>query len=289
MLDRIGTHAAQCPSCYTRLTRFFKTVELPESGFIKETLDELALSLYNLGRAIIRDRPPEEEDQAAVLHITEEGGGSAQENVASGVEMIEDAEDYAGSTMVHGVDLEALRDLLDDAETAQGMREELARRVFGRITEMECRYVGKAWNWIGALHYGAEQFDDAEVAFKQVLALGDAAREVRAFAHCSLSYIQKHRGDLDAAIKSARRSAVLAEEDGEDPYFGRFAEVYLRLLRGQEGDEAAAAGELDRILALADGAERFHRDLHAAQNAPVLKAFRASSLAGRYPFGEPAA
>jgi tetratricopeptide (TPR) repeat protein len=282
-LNRVGDHAAQCARCYTRLSHFFRTVQLPESSYLRETIDELALSVLNLARAVIRDRPPDvSEEEAAVLAITEEGGGSADENVNSGNEMIDDAEDYAGSSLVGGTDLESIRRLLGDATQAAGLRVDLALELFSRVTELDSRYAAQAWNWIGALRYRQERLDESEAACLKVLSLQEGLREVRSFAHCTLAYIFKQRGDLKQAIKAARRSVVLAEEDGKDPYFGRFAEVYFRLLRDDPEDLAAARDALASIGKDKAGEQRFRDDLLARANAPVLEAFRRSPLSASF-------
>lgn len=284
-LDQVGAHASTCPRCYQRLSAFFRTMDLPESSYLKETIDELAFSFLNLARAIIRDRPPEDEAaQTAVLAITREGGGSAEENVESGNEMIDDAEDYAGSARVGGMDLEELRGQLQDAETGAGLRTDLAIELFRRVTDLDSRYEAEAWNWVGALHYGQERLDEAEAAFLKVLSLNEGIQEVRSFAHCTLAYIFKHRGDLDRAVRSARRSVVLAEEDGKDPYFGRFAELYLRLLRGAEEDGEEARSVVAALQA--SDWERFRSDIRAASNAPVLEAYQGSPLATEFPVGD---
>ncbi|MAG57018.1 MAG: hypothetical protein CMJ83_12050 [Planctomycetes bacterium] len=283
-LDQIGQHATQCPLCYARLADFFRTIELPESSYLRETMDELALSVLNLARAIVRDRlsAADDEDDNAVLAITDPGGGSAEENVESGHEMLDDAEDFSGSSVVGGLDLRDVRALLADAEKAKDMRIDLSLDLFRRVTELESRYEAEAWNWIGALHYRQERLDEAEAAFVKVLSLTTGIEEVRAFAHCTLSYIFKHRGDLDRAIREARRSSVLAEEDGKDPYFGRFAELYLRLLRNGPDDATSAAEVFQAIVATDQGRDRFREDIRAAANAPVLAAFKQSELAARF-------
>ena len=284
-LDAVGAHATECPRCCTRLAHFFRSVDLPESSYLKETIDELAWSLLNLARAVMRDRPVSDDSdkETAVLAITREGGGSAGENVEAGQEMIDDAEDYVGSATVGGMDLEEVRGLLEDAEQAHGLRVELALSLFQRVTELESRYEAEAWNWIGALEYRRERLDAAEAAFLKVLSLKEGLEEVRSFAHCTLAYIFKHRGDLDRAVKSARRSVVLAEEDGKDPYFGRFAELYLRLLRASEGD-AVATREILTALRSSDW-DRFGSDITAVANAPVLAVYRQSGLAEEFPVG----
>ncbi len=281
-LDQVGSHASTCPLCYQRLSAFFRTIDLPESSYLKETIDELAFSFLNLARAIIRDRPAEGEgSESAVIAITREGGGSAKENVEAGSEMIDDAEDYAGSARVGGMDLEELREQLEDAETGAGLRNDLALDLFHRVTGLDSRYEAEAWNWIGALRYGQERLDEAEAAFLKALSLSVGLHEVRSFAHCTLAYIFKHRGDLDRAVQSARRSVVLAEEDGKDPYFGRFAELYLRLLRGAEEDGA----QIREVVLALQGEDwgRFQNDIRASANAPVLKAYRGSPFASEFP------
>lgn len=283
-LEQVSDHVGTCPRCYVRLSHFFRTIELPESSYLRETIDELALSIYNLAKSVIRDRPPAGPDDATDnLRITVPGGGTETENVQAGVEMIDDAEDYAGSHRVAGVDLEALRSRLEDASTSRGMRIDLALGLFGCLTGLQSRYLAKAWNWIGALHLQKKDFDAAEAAFLKVLAAEGGDREVRSFAHCNLAYVFKQKGDLDRAIRSAQRSVVFAGEDGGDPYFGRFAEIYFRLLRGQEGDAAAARALLAQIQASPGGRAQWVGDLRLPSNEPVLSAIRNSPLAMDFP------
>src|SRR5262245_57573801 len=100
-LERISDHVGTCPSCCARMASFFRTIELPESSYLRETIDELALAIYNLAKAVIRDRPAASADETTEnLRITQPGGGSAEENVQAGSEMIDDAEDYVGSSKV---------------------------------------------------------------------------------------------------------------------------------------------------------------------------------------------
>lgn len=279
-LEQVGDHVGACPQCYQRLSQFFRTIELPEPGYLRETIDELALALYNLAKAIIRDRPAASpEDQTDNLRITVPGGGSASENLQAGVEMIEDAEDYTGTSRVGGTDLEEVRAEIHRAADSQAMRIDLALALFERITRLPSRYQWRSWNWIGVLHLQKGEFDAAEAGFLKVLAGGAEAREVRTFAHCNLAYVFKHRGDLDRAIRSARRSAILAEEDGEDTYFGRFAEFYFRMLRGAADDESEARRILSAIILAPGGRAQLVADLKLPSNGPVLDTFRNSRLA----------
>jgi len=281
-LRQMGSHATTCAACYQRLSAFFRTVELPESSYLKETIDELAYSLLNLARAIIRDLPPDtEEPETAIITITRDGGGSAEDNVESGHEMIDDAEDYTGTAQVGDLDLARLRGLLADAKGGELLRGELALDLFMCVTRMESRYEAEAWNWIGALHYGRERLDEAEAAFLKVLSLSEGITEVRSFAHCTLAYIFKHRGDLDRAVRAARSSVVLAEEDGKDPYFGQFAELYVRLLRDAEGDEGACRDLLRGLKG--SNWDRFCEDIKAPANAPVLEAYSGAPVSEEFP------
>lgn len=284
-LQAIGDHVASCAGCYEALSRFFRTVELPEPEYLRETIDELALALYNLAKAIIRDRPASgPDDDTEGVCITEAGGGSEVENLEAGQEMIEDAEDYVGSSVVGGMDLEELRGFLQDAEMSRVMRIDLARSIFHRVVTMPSRYESRAWNWIGVLDCLKEDFDSAEGAFRKVLQAADGAPNVRSHAQCGLSYVLKQRGDLDGAIRAAEKAVVLSQEDGDDPYFGRFAGLYFHLLRGRPGDPERAEALLQDILAAeGEGAARLRRDLALASNAPVLETLRKSPFARRYP------
>ncbi|MSR75174.1 MAG: hypothetical protein EXS14_06880 [Planctomycetes bacterium] len=276
-LEAISLHAGECASCRERLTQFFHSVELPESTYLRETIDELALAVFNLARALIRDEPGTSETEN--VRITEEGGGSAAENLSASDGLLGDAEDYTGTSKVGGVDLEEVRSELAAAANRHERRVELAMALFRRITTLACRYHDKAWNWLGVLHYQREELDAAEAAFLKVLTDASGARDSRAFAHCNLAYVFKHRGDLDRAVRSAERSIVLSEEDGRDPYFGRFAALYMRLLRFAPGDETKAAAHADAILVSSGGRTRLLQDLGLPSNAPVLETVRKSSLA----------
>ena len=282
-LQRVSDHVSGCFSCLGRFNAFFRTMELPESAYLTETLDEMAKALYNLGKAIIRDRPPVNDDDVTEnVVITEQGGGSVQENIEVGEEMIEDAEDYAGSSHVQGTDLEQVRELMSDAESSRKMRLDVALQIFSQVSTLETSHTSKAWNWVGVLHLQKEEFDQAEAAFRRALAAPDGAMEVRAKAHCNLGYVYKNRGDLDRAIKSSERAVVLAEEDGEDPYFGQFAAVYFRLLRSAENDEDAALAILRGFLDAGQD-RRFHDDLHLEANAKIREVFSRSVLGRQFP------
>lgn len=275
-LAEISAHADACVACQERLARFFHTAELPESSYLRETVDELALALLNLARALIRDEPGTEETEN--VRITEEGGGSVEENRSAGAELIADAEDYSGTHRVGGVDLEQVRGELDATEERRARRTDLARALFRRITGLDCRSRAKAWNWLGVLHYQREEFQEAEAAFLAALAEPQGARDARAFAHCNLAYVYKHRGDLDRAVKSADKALVLAEEDGRDPYFAAFAGVYLRLLRSAAGDLERAEGLLDQIVQAPGGRLRYLQDLGLPSNAPVKETVYKSAI-----------
>jgi tetratricopeptide (TPR) repeat protein len=140
-----------------------------------------------------------------------------------------------------------------------------------------------AWNWIGVLHLQRRDLDAAEAAFLKVLSGGGNPQDVRSYAHCNLAYVFKHRNDLDRAIRSAQRSVIYAEEDGKDAYFGRFAELYFRLLRDAPGDAESARVLFDRLVGTDEARRQLVRDLKVEPNAPVLEAFRRSSLARLLP------
>ena len=277
-LNQIAEHAGGCSWCYSRLSSFFRTASIPESSYLKETLDELAWSLLNLGRAMVRDRAKSEDDAAAGVQITTDGGGSAEDNVELGSEMIDDVADFAGSSVIGATNLEELRDLLEHAEEGQKLRIDLAIDIFRQVTSLDCRYHAQAWNWIGALLYKNGDFVEAQTAFLSALGCRENFTEVRSFAHCTLAYIYKQQGDFDRAVKSAVRSSALAEEDGKDPFFGRLVEIYVRLLRKGDQDEDRAREAFEAICKEDGGRDRLITALKAPHNEPIAKAVKGSAL-----------
>jgi len=210
-LQAVSEHVADCTDCHAGLTRFFRTVELPDSEYLKETIDELALALYNLAKAIIRDLPASgPDDETEGVHITEEGGGSVDENLEAGREMIDDAEDFTGSSRVGGMDLEELRGVLQSPDVSRIMRIDLALDIFARVTSMPSRYESEAWNWMGVLFCQKGELDRAEGVFLRVLGARSPARNVRSLARCNLSYVHQQRGELDLAIREATVRSRLA-------------------------------------------------------------------------------
>ena len=278
-LDRVAMHAGECSTCYAQLANFFRTAPKPDDSFLRETIDELADSLLNFARALMRDRrDPETEAATSGLRIMDDGGGSAEDNLELGTEMIEEAEDFTGSSMVHGFNLIELRRLLEDAERGLGLRVDLALQIFRWAASLEGRSKSRAWNWVGALHYKRGQFEEAKAAFLSALASRENETEVRSFVHCSLAYTYKHLGDLDRAVASSARSHALARLDGKDPFFGLLVEAYARLLRQAPEDAQVAADRVIEIGELPNGTERLREALGAPYNAPIREAFSKSSL-----------
>jgi tetratricopeptide (TPR) repeat protein len=272
-LDPIAAHAGDCSRCYAELATFFRTAPRPDSSFLKETIDELADSLLNLARAIIRDRnDPNEEEMTRGLKIMDDGGGTAEANLEVGTEMIEEAEDFTGSSQIGGYNLLALRGLLLDAEQGHGLRTELALQIFRWAADLEGRCMPQAWNWVGALLYKRGQFEEAKAAFLSALSSKEPTTEVRSFVHCSLAYTYKQLKDLDRAVTSAGRSHSFARIDGKDPFFGLFVEAYTRALRAGADDIAKAKQCIVLLKELQEGEARLSIALEEAYNLPIREA-----------------
>ena len=108
------------------------------------------------------------------------------------------------------------------------------------------------------------------------------SRVARASALCNLGYAQQLAGDLEKAVKSARRSQALCEEIGIDPFHALFARFYFNLLRTDAGI-VDARDAIARLLGLDDGERRLARTLVLENNKPILEAFRRSPLAAEHP------
>ena len=199
--------------------------------------------------------------------------------------MIADVEDFVGSGEVSGRDLGDVRRLLDSADAdrgAQGRSRDRALR--GNRRASRRRHRASALNLLGVLHLWRNRLKEAETAFLQALSEPDFdedSRVARASALCNLGYAQQLAGDLEKAVKSARRSQALCEEIGIDPFHALFARFYFDLLRTRRRPRrrprrarAAARARRRRAAPLQD------RSL-LENNKPILDAFRRSPLAAR--------
>lgn len=281
--ESVAAHVRACAGCYDRLAHFFRTIELPPSTYLRETIDELCGAIYQLAVGVIRERVDPEVDTANIVSVFTRG--SAREAAADGRGMIDDAEDFVGEARVGDVAFSSVRDLLARAEMPREKKLDLARLLCEQILRFETRHAATAANLLGVIHLFQGRRDDAERAFLRTLATPAKAPEDRvfkAFAHCNLGYLSQLKGDLKAAVLSARRSVAVSEEIGEDPFFGLFALLYFHVLEGASS-ESAARETLGRLLKAKDGGRRTAEALRAPNNREVRAALRASFVGREHP------
>jgi tetratricopeptide (TPR) repeat protein len=284
-LEKVSEHVRQCTACYDRLSGFFRAIDLEPSGYLKETLDELCLAMYRLAGSVLRERRDPEDNTENVVAVTGSAEGSTREHVEHGQEMVADVEDFVGSGEVSGHDLSDVRRLLDSAERSEERKVDLAIVLCQETSRFQSRHRASALNLLGVLRLWRSRLKEAEAAFLQALAEPDYdqdSRVARASAHCNLGYAQQLGGDLEKAVKSARRSQALCEELGIDPFHALFARFYFDLLRADAG-LADARDALARLLDLEDGERRLARTLVLENNKPILEAFRKSPFAAEHP------
>jgi hypothetical protein len=282
-LEATAAHVRECASCYDRMTHFFRTIELPPSTYLRETIDELCLAVHQLAIGVIRERTDPEVNTDNMVSVYTRG--SAKKAAADGRAMTDDAEDYVGQEKVGDVAFEAVRDLIARAEMSREKKLDLARLLCEQILRFDTRHVGRAANLLGVIHLWQERRDDAERAFLRTLAAPSKSgddRVFKAFAHCNLGYVSALKGDLKSATLSARRSVAISEEMGEDAFFGLFALVYFQVLQGPAA-EAGARDTLAKLLALKDGARRTSDALRLENNREVAATFRASFVGRERP------
>lgn len=279
--ERVSEHVRLCSPCYDRLAKFFRTIELQPSTYLKETVDELCFAIYRLAGAVLRERKDAEDNTENVVSVAGGQGGSSREHVEHGNEMISDVEDFVGSAEVSGRDLGDVRRLLASAEQAEARKVDLAIVLCEEIRRYPTRHRASALNLLGVLHLWRSRLKDAEAAFLQALSEPDVdedSRIARASALCNLGYAQQLAGDHEKAVKSAKRSRALCEELGSDSFHALFALLYFSLLRREAGADDARES-LDALLALNDGRRRLQETFALENNKPILEAFCASVLA----------
>jgi hypothetical protein len=284
-LEKVSEHVRLCSACYDRMAVFFRAIEIEPSGYLKETLDELCLAIYRLARSVLGERNDPEDNTENVVAVSGESPGSTREHVQHGHEMVSDVEDFVGSGEVSGRDLGDVRRLLDSAARSEERKVDLAIVLCQEVARFQSRHRASALNLLGVLQLFRNRLKEAETAFLQALSEPDYdedSRVARASAHCNLGYAQQLVGDLEKAVKSARRSQALCEELGIDPFHALFARFYFNLLRMDAG-VVDARDAIARLLELGDGERRLARTLVLENNKPILEAFRRSPLAAEHP------
>jgi tetratricopeptide (TPR) repeat protein len=282
-LEAVAEHVRSCGGCYERMSRFFRTMELPPATFLKETLDELCGAMYQLAVGVLRERVDPEVSTENVVSVYTKG--SAKDAAADGRDMLNDAEDFAGEPTVGDVALDDVRGLLDRAEMSKEKKLDMARLLCEQIVRFDSRHTAVACNLLGVIHHWQGRHDEAERAYLRTLAAPvreTSDRSFKAFAHCNLAYVSGERGDFKAAAASARRSIAVAQEIDENPFFGEFALVYFLVKIGPSG-ETEARETLRALLARPDGAKRFVDALRMENNRGVAATLRESFVGREHP------
>jgi hypothetical protein len=283
-VEKVSEHVRLCSPCYDLLGRFFRTIDLAPSTYLKETIDELCVAMYRLAGAVLRERRDPEDNTENVVPVSGGTAGSAHDHAEHGQEMIEDVEDFVGSGDVGGRELGVVRRLLDQAERTEERKVDLAILLCEEIARFPTRHRASALNLLGVLRLWRNRLKEAEAAFLQALSepdFDDDSRIARASALCNLGYAQQLNGDLEKAAKSERKSLALCEELGIDPFHALFGLFYFSLLREQSG-LSDARDAVTRLLRLSDGKGRLTEMLVLENNRPILDAFRRSPLVAEY-------
>jgi len=281
----LSEHAGGCASCATRLAGFFRVLEIPQSAYLRETLDELAIAMHGLALAVIRERVDPEANTDNMVPVAAPEGAS-EDLARQGAEMVDDAEDWAGSSRVSGHDMAEFRDVIDDAARSRERKLDVAAKVCEAASRVATRHLPRVLNLLGAVRLWQSDVDAAEAAFLRTLACRDAdedGRRAQVFAHVNLAYVQRQRRRWDAADLSARRAVALAEELGEDPLFGLFAQLCIAVDRVAESGVGAVERVVARLIALPSGTARLRDALALENNKPVRDALRDAGIGASHP------
>jgi tetratricopeptide (TPR) repeat protein len=278
-VDRISDHVKSCAACFRRVGDFFRLMTPPTTGYLKESIDDLTLSVYNLVKAILKKAPADPgEEKHENLKFTQEPG-DADQYVKDGAECIDDVEDYLGTDQVRGQSIETLRALMEQSHKQLAM-DLLQKGVdLGGLYSWDCR------NLQGVLHLYGGRLDDAERSFAQVVTAvheDSYVRTVQAHSMINLAYVYQGKGRYDDAVKWGERSKALAEELNLSTFWSRFGLSYFYLLRDKPGDVERAGAEIEAMLASAALAVDFHCYINADANKVIRGLYDQRGLAERF-------
>jgi tetratricopeptide (TPR) repeat protein len=281
--EHVSAMLAHCPSCVSRVAEYFQVLDVAESGYLNETIDDLTKALYDLVKALMKseaNRQRDLDEHENVLFV--DAPGDAEEIAQEGDEMIDDVQDYVGSDQVRGESMESLRLLIDESKE----RFDATVVLLQRAVDLDGHFSLDCRNLLGILHLKHGDAVAAEACFREVIRRGGQdlrARTVQVHAMNNLSFICGDRGELDEAIQLARKSRVLADETGIDPFGSYFGLMYFHLRRDAAGDLDHAAEAVEVLVAQDETHDNLKRCLGLASNAAIRDLIRDRGLADRYP------
>ncbi len=255
------------------MLEFFRLMEVPETEYLDETLNDLTHAVYNFVKSLMAQAPADEEsaERHDNVRFVQQPGDSA-EYVLEGKEMIDDVQNFAGSDQVRGASMEGIRDLIErsqeEFEFAISLLEKSAN--LGGEFSLDCL------NLKGILYLERSGFDEAELAFNAVITAkrGDLyTRKVQAHAMGNLAYTCIAMKRLDEAIVWATRSKALAEETSLDHFGARFGLAYGYLLRDFDGDLELARQEFEALSATPESRKVLAASLKLESNQEIRELF----------------
>ncbi len=256
------------PSCHDRVAEFFRLIDVPESEYLQETLDELTENIYNLCKALVIEGPEEKKKDHETIRFMEEPQ-EADHYIHEGEEIVTDVQDYAGHDQVRGESMDNLRDTMKRSKSEF----DLVLNLLQKGIDLNGRWSADCRNLKGILYLSEDRNEEAESCFREVIALRGVdlyLRTVQVHAMNNLSYICRMAGKLDEAITWATRSRVLAQETEMDTFSSRFSLMFFHLLRGREGDRDKAVQEIEAMVANPEHHREFLRCLALPSNREIL-------------------
>ncbi|MCB9833628.1 MAG: hypothetical protein H6807_14255 [Planctomycetes bacterium] len=267
--EAISDYIKANPECHDQVAEFFRLIEVPESGYLQETLDDLTENIYNLAKALIKESPEENRADHENIRFLEQPE-AAEHYVAEGDEIVADVQDYAGDDEVRGESMDGLRDCMRRSRSEFDLVMVLLRRAI----DLEGRWSADCSNLMGILHLSHENLDEGEACFRAVIGLRAPdlyLRTVQVHAMNNLAYVCAMKAKLDEAILWATRARVLAEECGVEAFGTRFGLMYFFLSRKHDGDLERAAAEIEAMLADPGSQAEFLRCLKLPSNKEILE------------------
>ncbi len=269
------------PDCHDRVAEFFRVIDVPESEYLQETLDELTENIYNLCKALVNESPADQQQDHENIRFLEQPE-AVEHYIDEGDEIVADVQDYTGHDQVRGASMDNLRDTMQRSKSEF----DLVISLLQRGIDLDGRWSADCRNLKGILHLSKEQTEEAEVCFRDVIAMRGVdlyLRTVQVHAMNNLSFVCCVKKRMDEAVKLAVRSKVLAEETNIDTFSSQFGLMYFYLLRNQDGDLANAVQEIVSMLEKDDRRDEFARCLRLPSNKEILDLFESNGLHEQFP------
>lgn len=281
-LGSITRHAADCGTCFSRLTEFFITTSPDQNDPIHRLIDGLNVALYRLAKSLLCSTPQAGTDDFNFDLSPVPVKDAAEE----AIDRLEALDEYMEGRYTRTGEAAPLRELIQRSLTDTDHAAEIAQALLKRSISIGGRYGLDAANLLGFIRYRRGDLDGAEILFRTVIERPAAdlyERETQAHAMNNLTGVCLGRDDLKTAILWCERSLMLKERLHLDARSNHLNLLIFWLENGTSYGAERSRHYMRSLLVLDGGKVYMEKALSSPAYAEAVASIRRAGLDKEFP------